>query len=412
MSKYLRGLLVLMSLAAACPVAAAEPAPLQPLVDATPDGGILQPPPGVYAGPVVVTRPITIDGDGKVTVTGQGKGTVIFLKGDNISLRGVSVRDSGRRHEEVDSCIRLEGKFGSIKDNEMVDCLFGVSLHHADNNVVRRNHITGTIAKADLRGDGIRLWYSNNNRIEDNVVVDQRDVIFEYSRFNQIRGNSVSGGRYGTHFMYANDNVLEGNSYALNTVAVFSMFSANLQIRHNKITRGNGPDGMGIGLKEASGLIVEDNDIVGNSTGVYLDASPYEPDTTNVFRGNRFGFNGVAMLFHNDVEGNEMRGNDFVGNHSQVVVRSGTALRNIWDGNYWDLYEGFDPGNQGSGDHPFEVYAYADRLWMDVPPAAFFRGSPMMEMLDFLARLAPFSAPHLVLRDSRPAMHKVAEPVG
>ena len=39
---------------------------------------------------------------------------------------------------------------------------------------------------------------------------------------------------------------------------------------------------------------------------------------------------------------------------------------------------------------------------MDFPAAAFFRGSPLFEALDFLDRLAPFSEPTLILRDETP----------
>jgi nitrous oxidase accessory protein len=41
---------------------------------------------------------------------------------------------------------------------------------------------------------------------------------------------------------------------------------------------------------------------------------------------------------------------------------------------------------------------------MDVPPAQFFKGSPLLEVLDFLERLAPFSEPDLTLADARPMM--------
>lgn len=41
---------------------------------------------------------------------------------------------------------------------------------------------------------------------------------------------------------------------------------------------------------------------------------------------------------------------------------------------------------------------------METPLAAFFRNSPVLEMLDFLERLAPFSSPHRVLRDPAPRM--------
>jgi nitrous oxidase accessory protein len=58
----------------------------------------------------------------------------------------------------------------------------------------------------------------------------------------------------------------------------------------------------------------------------------------------------------------------------------------------------------GVGDRPYELYSYADRIWMDVPYAQFFKGSPVLEVLDFLERLAPFTDPDMILRDEKPLM--------
>jgi hypothetical protein len=37
--------------------------------------------------------------------------------------------------------------------------------------------------------------------------------------------------------------------------------------------------------------------------------------------------------------------------------------------------------------------------------ATFFPSSPLLELLDFLERLAPFSLPKLILRDPQPQAH-------
>ena len=87
-----------------------------------------------------------------------------------------------------------------------------------------------------------------------------------------------------------------------------------------------------------------------------------------------------------------------------IVSDGATANNNLWSGNYWDSYEGFDRNTDGVGDTPYEYYSYADRIWIDVPTAQFFKGSPMLEVLDFLERLAPFSPPQLVLRDDQPQL--------
>jgi nitrous oxidase accessory protein len=152
--------------------------------------------------------------------------------------------------------------------------------------------------------------------------------------------------------------------------------------------------------------------VIGNrilycGTGLYLDVSPYQPDTTNRIKDNLIAYNGVGIQFLNDWTGNQIEGNRFKGNITQVAVSGGgkTANRNRWNGNYWDDYEGFDLNRDGIGDAPYELYSYADRLWMDVPPARFFKGSPVLEVLDFLERLAPFTAPNMLVRDDSPLMY-------
>ncbi len=60
----------------------------------------------------------------------------------------------------------------------------------------------------------------------------------------------------------------------------------------------------------------------------------------------------------------------------------------------------------GIGDKPYELYSYADRIWRDLPYAQFFKGSPILETLDFLERLAPFSKPDMLVRDKKPMKEK------
>ena len=57
--------------------------PFQELVDAAPAGSVLKPPPGNYAGPVTIDKPLTIDGGGKVTIDAGDKGTVFALNASN-----------------------------------------------------------------------------------------------------------------------------------------------------------------------------------------------------------------------------------------------------------------------------------------------------------------------------------------
>ncbi len=389
---------------------AGESKSLQDMIDEAEPNSVVKPPPGIYSGSVIIEKPITLDGAGQVTIDAGGKGSVIFLDTDGASVRNLRLTNSGDSHNDLDSGVQVRGNFNSIKDNTIDNCLFGIDLQQSEYNVIRRNRISSKPLPLGVRGDSIRLWYSFNNRILDNTISDVRDTVVWYSHDNEIVGNSISGGRYGLHFMYSKINLVESNRFEDNSVGVFLMYSDSVKLRNNTMARSVGASGMGIGSKESSDLEITNNRIVGNATGLYLDVSPYQPGTTNRIKDNLVAYNGVGISFHNDWTGSEIEGNRFRGNLTQATVRGGgSAARNQWLGNHWDDYEGFDLDHDGVGDTPYELHAFADRIWMDVPAARFFLGSPVLGILDFLERLAPFSPPRLLLRDKSP---QLADPSG
>src|SRR5436190_22758565 len=51
--------------------AQAPPASLQALIDAAPDGATVRVPPGIYRERVVVTKPLTLDGQGRAEIRGS-----------------------------------------------------------------------------------------------------------------------------------------------------------------------------------------------------------------------------------------------------------------------------------------------------------------------------------------------------
>ena len=61
-----------------------------------------------------------------------------------------------------------------------------------------------------------------------------------------------------------------------------------------------------------------------------------------------------------------------------------------------------DKDKDGYGDTPHKVYQYADKLWMYNPDVKFFYGSPVISLLNFLAKLAPFSEPIFLMEDLKP----------
>lgn len=377
--------------------------PFQELVDAAPAGSVLKPPPGAYAGPVTLKKPLVIDGGGLVTIDGGDKGTVFSLEADGATLRGLHLTGSGESHDTDDACLDVRGSRNVIENLTIDNCLFGIDLKQANDNLVRGNRIRSKPFELGVRGDGLRLWYSHGNVIEGNEIVEVRDMVAWYSSRNVFRHNVGRSSRYSFHFMFAYDNVVEENRFYDNTVGIYLMYTEGMQVRKNLISHANSAAGMALGFKEASDADIEDNEIVYCAVGVGSDLSPFQPGTTIRFRRNRFAYNGIAVHFTSELGGNLFEDNVFEGNLNNVVQSGrGRGALNEYRGNYWDDYQGFDRDRDGTGDRPYELYAYADRIWIEEPMARFFKTSPVLELLDFLERLAPFSAPELQARDEAP----------
>ncbi len=377
--------------------------PFQELVDKAPEGSVLKVPAGHYSGPVHVRKRLTIEGEGEVVIDGGDKGTVFVLETNEATLRNLTITGSGDSHDADDTCLNIRGHGNLVEKLNIADCLFGIDLKQADHNIVRNNKVRSKDAELGVRGDGIRLWYSNDNLIENNLVTDTRDMVAWYSHRNIYRGNEGRRSRYSIHFMFANDNIVEYNRFHDNAVGIYFMYMEGGVARNNVISHATGATGMGLGFKESSDILLENNEIIYCAVGVGSDLSPFQPDTAIRFVNNRFAFNGVAIQLTSELGGNEMLGNIFEGNLTDMYQAGrGEGVKNKWNGNYFDTYQGFDRDGDGHGDTPHEEYAYADRIWMEIPSARFFKTSPVLELLDFLERLAPFSNPDLQARDENP----------
>ena len=122
-------------------------------------------------------------------------------------------------------------------------------------------------------------------------------------------------------------------------------------------------------------------------------------------RNPGFANNVDGMYFYGEKGGHRIEANRFDNNLTQVAVSAaGVGHANLWRGNAWSDYQGFDRNHDGIGDTPHEVWLYSDRIWMETPRAKFFGNSPALELLDFLEKLAPFASPALILRDPAPRM--------
>lgn len=391
-------------------VSAAEKPALQQAIDRAPEGAVIEIGAGVYAGNLTINKPLTLKAVEKgAVIRGDGKDSVITVKSSFVTITGLTIEKSGGEHQTVDAGITVNDSHSvKIIGNRIRDCLFGVNFEKTNQSVIEGNEISSMDRSLGLRGDGIRLWYSHANMIRLNKTWNVRDNVFWYSSANRIYENTGRDSRYSLHFMYADRNEVENNDYQNNSVGIFLMFSQGATVRRNLVANSTGPFGIGIGMKETSDVIVEDNEILYNARGFYLDSSPYQPGTENRFRNNRIHFNTIGFLLHGTLLPSRFEANTFKGNIDDVAndTPQSRLELNSWAGNYWDNYQGFDRDKDGYGDIPHEQWMFADRIWNYLPAAKLFYASPVLDFMNFLWRMMPFSEPELVARDPRPRMRQ------
>ncbi|RXK14388.1 nitrous oxidase accessory protein [Halarcobacter mediterraneus] len=381
---------------------------LQEAIDKAPEGSILRLSKGLYSGGITINKPLSIIGkeDG-VIIDGEGKGTVVQVNSPYVTLKNLTIQGSGDRHERLDAGIKVNNsKQSEISDCIIKDSLFGIDLSMTNNSIISNNYITSKKLALGLRGDGLRLWYSNDNIIKKNKLIKSRDMVVWYSHGNEIVENYGEYNRYSLHFMYAGKNYVRNNTYKFNSVGIFFMYSKDTIATGNIIQSSLGATGMGIGLKDVSNFEIKDNTIIYCAQGIYIDRSPFEPDTNNWLENNKILYNSEAMHFHSLSENNIIKNNTILGNIEDIIndSRGSKTDKNIIEGNYWDNYEGFDDNKDNIGDTAHKVYQYADQLWVYNPDVKFFYGSPVISLLNFLAKLAPFSEPIFLMQDKKPKL--------
>lgn len=360
---------------------------------------------GNYHEHLMIDRAVTLLGEPGAVIDGDGRGVVLYVTAPAV-ISGFTIRGSGANQAREDAGILAERSGGlRVEHNTFEDVLFGVYVKQSDSVIIRGNTIGGKNVAIPLRGDGIRLWYSHNGSIEDNVVQRTRDVVIWFSNGTRVRRNMVRDGRYGLHYMYSNRNSFEENQFIGNHVGAFIMYSSDIHFRGNLFADARGTTGRGLGFKDSENIVAEQNVLVKNAVGISIDNSPHTQGVHNQFRDNLIAYNDVAVVMLPSVHSNIFLGNDFVDNMRPVTVSGGgTALANDWRGNYWSEYAGFDADDDGHGDSPFVYERLSDDLLARHDDLLMLNLSPALELVNTLTRVLPFLTPKPVIIDSFPRL--------
>jgi nitrous oxidase accessory protein len=377
------------------------------MIDQAEAGETVRIPAGVYEGNLVVRKSVTLEGKDGAIFDGLGKGTVIEVLTENVTIRGCTIRSSGIDVTGEPSAIRVVAPRATIESNIIQDVLFGIDLRESPGSVIRDNMIVCKDLEPGRRGDGIRLWWSHGCVVDGNTVHSSRDMVFWYSENLQIVRNTVTDSRYGLHFMYSHDTVLEENDLRNNSVGVYLMYSNRITLRGNRMQNNRGASGYGIGLKDCDDISIDGNALLSNRVGVYLDNSPSSIGSTGLFISNMIAFNEVGLLATPNTHDNVFTQNAFIENESPAATHGrGQLVSNDFSngdlGNYWSDYAGFDLDDDGIGDVSYEPISLFGAMLANEPNLRLFIHSPAQQAIEFTARALPELRPNPTLIDPLP----------
>ncbi len=370
---------------------------------------------GTYPGGLVIETSIELIGIDHPVIDGEGNGTLVAINAPDVTIEGFTLRGSGKSHDKEDSGITVDAPRATIANNTLEDVLFGIYLRQAPGSVVRNNIVESKPLDVGMRGDGIRIWYSDDIVLDGNTATDGRDMILWYSNNALVTNNLFDRNRYGMHLMFSDNATIENNSLNSNTIGLYVMYSRNVEIIGNSLSNNAGATGGGLGLKDVDGARVEGNRFVNNQTGIQIDTSPREPNIQHYIIDNVIAFNDIGIAMQPAVRNNTITGNAFIDNNEHVSLLARGQLKDItWaengHGNYWSDYAGYDANGDGVGDIPYVSQQLFESLLADHPQLRLFSYSPASMAVDFAAKAFPSFRPAIKFEDPSPSMSPTASP--
>jgi len=379
---------------------------LQDTIDSAPTGAILKLPSTTYVGNIVIDKPVTLIGKEGTTIEGLGSGNVITIKSSHVKLKHLKIIKSGNRLDALDSAVFIKKATQiEIANCIIADTLFGIFMDNVNDSVIKNNKISSINQSIGHRGDGLRLWFSHNNIIKNNIFTKSRDVVFMRSNANRVINNYMEDCRYAVFAQYTKDNIIKNNEIKRSAVGVFLEGSKDTIVSNNLVQGQLGvASSLGILLKGASNVHVKKNIIGQCNQALYIDTSPMIIDTKNWIIENKIMYSTRGLNFRGKSFENIIKKNELFGNMDNIMSDSyiGKTNKNEIIGNYWDDYEGFDLNKDNIGDSSYKKYIYLDQLWIKNPELRFFYGSPIISMLNFMLKLAPFMEPIFLVEDKKP----------
>lgn len=359
---------------------------------------------GIYVeNNLIVDKQIEIIGEDLPVIDLEYKYQGFLIQSDYVKISGLEIKNLGVNYMEDLSAIKLDNSDNCIIENNIItDTFFAIYLAKANHCLIKNNKIFGQAKTETSSGNGIHLWKCSYITMEYNETAGHRDGFYlEFVTKGTMTGNySHNNLRYGLHFMFSDSNVYKENLFRENGAGVAVMYTKNIEMLDNKFEDNWGPASYGLLLKDITRSLIRGNLFYKNTTAIYMEGS----DKINV-ENNEFNNNGWATKILGNCMENKFTGNNYLNNTFDVSSNS-SKNQNIYSGNYWDKYDGYDLDKNGTGDVPYRPVSLYSMIVDKVPESIILLRSFIVELIDVTEKAMPVIIPATLI-DESPEMKKI-----
>ncbi|MEY8780419.1 nitrous oxide reductase family maturation protein NosD [Allomuricauda sp. XS_ASV26] len=351
---------------------------------------------------ILVDKPLVIKGVDYPVVDGEKKGEIFRITSDNVTLDGLFIINVGVSYTKDNAAIRVvQSKNFLLQHLVLEELFFGIYLEKSSHGKVYHNRIIGEAVDEYNSGNGIQLWYSTDVEVLKNHVQGTRDGIYlEFSDHITITNNvSMDNLRYGLHFMFSDNDIYANNTFENNGAGVAVMFSKFITMRNNTFRKNWGTAAYGMLLKEINDAEISGNTFEENTIGINIEGSNRIDYTNNDFIGNGWAIRVIGACYTNS-----FKSNNFLYNSFDISYNS-KLNDNVFEGNFWSGYTGYDLDKDGIGDVPYRPVKLFSYVVNRTPETIVLLRSLFMDIIDFSERVSPVFTPDN-LKDPQPLMHK------
>lgn len=352
---------------------------------------------------IFIDKRIELIGEGYPAIDGFSKGEIIIIRHDSVTVKGFYVNNSGFSGMKDYAAIRVENsKHCNIISNKLINNYFGIYLAGSDSCNVMYNEATSNAVSESSSGNGIHLWKCSYILVKNNTITGHRDgIYFEFATHSRAENNSsYKNVRYGLHFMFSNNCEYENNVFSDNGAGVAVMYTKHVKMVNNRFEFNKGANSYGLLLKEITDSFIERNYFTGNTVGIYSEGG-----TRLLIANNEFSGNGYALKILGNCTDDTIRANNFFNNTFDVTTNS-SFNNNLFKGNYWDKYRGYDLDKDGTGDVPYRPVSLFSKIVEETPESVFLLRSFVSQLLDMAESVVPVFTPESLL-DETPKMERV-----